>query len=154
MKFIITTVLFSLLITIPVSAQSLTNMSKETTIKEYNYNNNEKIITIKTIESQTQNLELQETDSEKVNQHPEKTSIIITKEILIDNDEDIFYDKKVTISYAKDENVEKNINYTNTPDGIIINTSKTLENPIFLTDIGTYKVYDTKIKIENLNTAK
>lgn len=154
MKFIITTVLFSLLITITVSAQSLTNMSKETTIKEYNYNNNEKTITIKTVESQTQDLELQNTNSEKVNQNLNKTPIIVTKEILIDNDDDIFYDKKVTIRYSKNDNQEEKLHYSSIPDGIIINTTKTLENPIFLTDIGTYEVDDTKIKIESLNTVK
>lgn len=57
MKTTIKTLVASVLITGSISAQSLTNTSKETTIEDYNFNNNKKTVTVKTIKSETQNLQ-------------------------------------------------------------------------------------------------
>lgn len=156
MKTIIKTLFASLLITGSISAQSLTNTSKETTIEEYNFNNNEKIVTIKTIKSETQNLQFEKEDKGELNQNLDNTSINVTKEILIDNDEDVFYDKKLVVTYTKKNGEDEHLTYTNTPEGIFISEPGIIKNrnPLFLTEVGTYKVSDVTITIEDLNFVK
>ncbi|WP_299211469.1 hypothetical protein [uncultured Dokdonia sp.] len=148
------TLLCSLLIAGSVSAQSVADKAKTTTVKEYELNN-EKTITIKTTSTERRNLILDPKDAGELNQSLINSPIYVEKSIMIDYDNDDRFDREVQLTYQK--RMEGDLNYVATPKGIYISSSDS--TPLFITKPGAYElssknIDNIKILVKDINTTK
>jgi hypothetical protein len=73
---------------------------------------------VKTILEQKRYLDVTSDNSQDINQDLKQTPVMVTETILIDNDDDSAYEKKIVLHYLKKE--DAGIGYVPTKDGIII----------------------------------
>jgi hypothetical protein len=78
----------------------------------------EQELRVKTIKEQKQYLDVTSVNTQDINQDVRQTPIIVTETILIDNDNDSAYEKKIVLHYLHKE--DGGIAYVPTKDGIIL----------------------------------
>lgn len=153
MKNMIKSLSIVLLIAGTAGAQNIVDEADITTIKEYEINDNQ-TLTVKTVSSQERVLSFDPKDAGKLNQSLVDAPVKVEETIWIDSDSDKRFDKEFKLSYLKD--VDQELNYSPTMDGIYINTS---DDTIVITEAGSFEVdadavENVKIEVETLSDEK
>lgn len=113
--------------------------------------NGEQEFTVKTIVEEKQYLEVEADTPTAINQEVKETPVMITETVLIDNDNDQDFEKKVVFHYLKKDNAA--VEYTPTKDGVIL-TQSADEQSLLTTEgdyiLDTTAYQDLVIQVEDL----